>query len=73
MYCTGCGSKLTEGALYCAECGAKVPVLETDEKPTVSNEPETASVQEPVDFEIQQFRDRLTENASGCNKSRKSK
>ncbi len=28
-YCVNCGAKLSDGAKFCGECGAKVPVMET--------------------------------------------
>lgn len=44
MFCTECGSKLEEGAVFCPNCGAKL----NQDQPKTEPQPETPVRQEPV-------------------------
>ena len=52
MFCTNCGSKLSEGARFCSTCGARVAevfeVPEVEEKPAAFGFTEAAPDPEPV-------------------------
>ena len=54
-FCTGCGMELTDGLMFCTDCGTKVPESAPAEAPAVKEEipAEEKVVKEPVMVQAQ--------------------